>query len=197
MFYENLKNKPIYILVAVIIIIGLVSVIYLAANNNMSQKSNVPPAGNESHISNASAEVAPGDTVSVFYTGTLTNGTVFDSNVGKEPLQFTVGSGEVIQGFDEGVIGMKVNQTKTVTIPANEAYGEVNPEMIISVPISNFGNETLKVGMDVSATSSNGQELQGVVKSFNSTNATIDFNPPLAGQTLIFEIKVVEITQKT
>ena len=68
--------------------------------------------------------MANGDTVDVFYTGTFTNGTVFDSNVGGQPLQFTVGSGQVIPGFDQAVLGMKLKESKTVTIPANDAYGQ-------------------------------------------------------------------------
>jgi peptidylprolyl isomerase len=139
--------------------------------------------------------VAAGDTISVYYTGTLTNGTIFDSNVGKKTLNFTVGSGQLISGFDNGVVGMKINETKTITIPPNQAYGEINPNLIIKVPLTEFGNMTVKVGMSVTQTS-NGQQFQGVVTAINSTTATVDFNPALAGQTLIFKIKVVGIKKK-
>ncbi|MDE1811170.1 MAG: peptidylprolyl isomerase [Candidatus Micrarchaeota archaeon] len=139
---------------------------------------------------NASAQtVAAGDNVSVYYTGTLTNGTVFDSNVGKEPLNFTVGAGEMIKGFDEGVVGMKLNQNKTITIPPAEAYGEVNQSLIVQIPRSQFGNVVVAVGTKVQ--SSQGQV--GTIKAATNTTVTVDFNPELAGQTLIFDVKVVAI----
>ena len=167
------KNKtinPLYIVPVILILI----VIYVVATNQ------------------ASSTVARGDNISVYYTGTLINGTVFDSNVGGTPLNFTVGSGQVITGFDQGVIGMKINEPKTLVIPANDAYGEVNPALILHVPLSKFGNQTVKEGMEVSQ-SSNGQTFVGVVTAVNSTNATLNFNPPLAGKTLIFNITVLEI----
>lgn len=164
--------KPVYALAIIVVIAIIVAVAYMATRGNA-----------------APSVVAVGDNVSVYYTGTLTNGTVFDSNVGKQPLQFTVGSGQLIKGFDQGVIGMKLNETKTITIPANEAYGEVNASQIVTVPRSQLGNGTVTVGMGVST--SGGQ--QGIVKAVNATSVTVDFNSPLAGQTLIFQIKVVSI----
>ncbi len=140
----------------------------------------------------AAPVVANGDNVSVYYTGTFTNGTVFDSNVGGTPINFTVGSGSMIEGFDEGVVGMHVGETKTITVPANEAYGEVNPDLIISFPRSVFGNQTIESGMTVE--SSSGGE-QGTILVVNATNVTVDFNPPLAGQTLVFKITVAGIRE--
>ncbi|MDE1869085.1 MAG: peptidylprolyl isomerase [Candidatus Micrarchaeota archaeon] len=171
---EKRRIRPLYILAPVIAVIAIIAVIYVATN-----------------VSNAQT-VAVGDTISVYYTGTLTNGTVFDSNVGKQPLNFTVGSGQLILGFENGVIGMKLNETKTITIPADEAYGPVNQSLIVQVSRAEFGNATPTVGMRVS--SSNGQ--QATVKAVGTNTVTLDFNPPLAGQTLIFEIKVVGIQKK-
>lgn len=159
-------------LIAIVVIAVAIVVVYLA--------------------SNSSPVVAAGDTINVYYTGTFTNGTVFDSNVGKQPLQFTVGSGQLIQGFDQGVIGMSLNETKTITVPANEAYGEVNPNLIIQVPLQKLGSQNVSVGMHVTDSSGN----EGVITAVNSTNATIDFNSPLAGQTLIFKITVISIQKK-
>ena len=164
--------KQSYIIAAALAVAVLIIVIYLEANN--------PPV------------VAKGDNISVYYTGRLVNGTVFDTNVGKEPLNFTVGAGQMIAGFDQGVIGMKLNQNKTITIPAAQAYGAVNPALIVTVPISQFGNLTPTVGMHVSY-NANGQQMQGTVTEVNKTNATVDFNSPLAGQTLIFTVEVVKI----
>ena len=166
-----------YILIAVIVVIVLVGVVYVVTN------------------SSAAPVVATGDNVSVYYTGTYTNGTVFDSNVGKEPFTFTVGANQVITGFDQAVIGMRLNESKNITLSANEAYGEVNPNMIIKVPLSQFANGTVTVGMNVSE-NQDGQIFEGVVTEVNSTTATVDFNPKLAGKTLLFEIKVVQIQKK-
>jgi peptidylprolyl isomerase len=168
-----LKN-PKYLAAAIAIFIVAVIIIYFMVSSSTQQV------------------VTAGDTVEVYYTGTLTNGTVFDTNVGKQPLEFTVGAGQMIKGFDQGVVGMKLNETKTITIPANEAYGEVNPDLIIQVPLKQFGNQTVSVGMTVTE-ESGGQQYQGQVTAVNSDNATVDFNPPLAGQTLIFTVKLVAI----
>ena len=148
-------------------------------------------------ISGASTPtVANGDTVKVYYTGTFTNGTVFDSNVGQQPLEFKVGAGQVIEGFDQAVIGMKLNETKTVTVPANQAYGEVQQDLIITVPKTEFGNQSIEVGMTVTQESSQGP-VQGRVTAVNATNVTLDFNPLLAGQTLIFKITVAAINNSS
>jgi len=137
----------------------------------------------------ANSVVAAGDTVSVYYTGMFTNGTVFSTNVGSAPFNFTVGAGQVITGFNNAVIGMRVGENKTVTIPPSEAYGEVNQSLIENVPLSLFGNATVKTGMFV--TSPNGQH--GTIIGVSSKNATVDFNPPLAGYTLVFNIKIAAI----
>lgn len=136
--------------------------------------------------------VANGDTVQVFYTGSFTNGTVFDTNVGGQPLQFKVGSGQVISGFDQAVIGMKANETKNVTLSPSEAYGQVNPALIVDVPRTLFGNQSIQVGSIVTTNSSNGP-MQGRVTGLNDTNVTVDFNPQLAGKTLVFRITVASI----
>ncbi len=161
------------IIIAVIAVAAIV--VYLVAGNSGAQT------------------VAVGDTVEVYYTGKFTNGTVFDSNAGKETLNFTVGSGQMISGFDNAVIGMKVGENKTVTLPPDEAYGAVNSNLIIAVPISQFGNQSVKVGMAVTSTSQSGQQAQGVVTAVDSNTATVDFNPPMAGKTLVFTIEVVGI----
>ncbi|MDE1833443.1 MAG: peptidylprolyl isomerase, partial [Candidatus Micrarchaeota archaeon] len=116
-------------------------------------------------------------------------GTVFDSNVGKSPLNFTVGAGEMIKGFEQGVVGMKLNESKTLTLPPDEAYGNVNASLVVQVPKSQFGNSTITVGMRVQSSSG----AVGVIKAVNASDVTVDFNPELAGQTLIFNVKVVAI----
>ncbi len=130
-----------------------------------------------------------GDNVSVYYTGSFTNGTVFGTDFDGTPLNFTIGANEVIPGFNNAVIGMHAGQTKNVTIPEDEAYGPVNQSLIISVPLSVFGNNTVKEGEIVTSTS--GQEA--LVESVNATSAMINLNSPLAGHTLDFEIKLLAI----
>lgn len=170
-----MKIKPLYILIAVIIVAVAAAAVYFVLVAGVGQ-----------------AAAAAGDTVSVYYNGTYTNGTVFDSNFGGQPLNFTVGAGQVIPGFNSAVIGMKVKQTKSVTIPPSEGYGEVNSSLIISVPLSVFGNETAKVGMIVTQQSS-GHQVEGVITAINATDAKVNFNPPLAGKTLDFKIEVLSI----
>ena len=129
------------------------------------------------------------DAIEVFYTGTLDDGTVFDSNVGGAPLKFTVGSGELIKGFDEGVVGMKLNETKKVAIKAEDAYGKKRDELIVEVPKDNFGDAEIKEGMGVRT--EDGHE--GTVISVGEKSVKVDFNPQLAGKDLNFEIKVASI----
>lgn len=132
-------------------------------------------------------QVEKGDKVAVDYTGKLENGTIFDSSSSRGPLEFTAGAGQMIKGFDSSVIGMKINESKTITIPPEDAYGAADPKNIIEVPISNVPNGT-KAGDTLYA---RGQPVR-VIKVTNET-ATIDANHPLAGKTLIFDITVVRI----
>lgn len=170
---KAMKMKPAYIIAVIIVIAVALAVVYLA-------------------IGSSAQVVAVGDNVSVYYTGRLTNGTVFDTNVGKSPLVFTVGSGQLISGFDQGVVGMTLNSNRTLTLPPNEAYGEINQSLFVTVPKSQMGNDIPSLGMSVSTAS--GQ--QGIITAVTANNVTADFNPPLAGQTLIFEIQVVGIKAK-
>lgn len=142
--------------------------------------------------SRGAPKVKKGDTIYIYYTGKLTNGTVFDSNVGGQALQFTVGSGQVISGMDSEVVGMSLGVPKTLVIPYNEAYGAVNPSLVANVPISIFSNTSVMVGERVAGNIS-GKVVQGTVTADNGNYATVNFNPPLAGQTLIFNLTVVKI----
>ncbi len=137
----------------------------------------------------SSQYVRTGDNVSVYYTGSFTNGTVFSSNFGGSLLNFTVGSSGIIPGFSSAVIGMKVGQVKNVTIPMQDAYGPINQSKIIKVPLTEFNSSAIKVGSVV--TTSAGQP--GYVTALNNTTATVDFNSPLAGYTLVFEIEVAAV----
>ena len=131
--------------------------------------------------------VKTGDHVAVHYTGTLDNGTKFDSSLDREPLEFDVGAGQMIKGFDSAVIGMRVGEEKTVRIAAKDAYGEADLTNVIEVP-----KEKVPAGTKGGDTLSAGGRSVKVIKVTNST-VTIDTNHPLAGKALTFMIKLVKI----
>ena len=137
---------------------------------------------------NSTATAADGDTVGVFYTGTLDDGSQFDSNVGGEPLVFVVGEGQVIDGFDSAVLGMAIADTKTVRLEPSEAYGEPNPELIIDLP-SEGAPPDLAVGDQVML--SDGSRVTILV--IGEDTITVDANHPLAGEALTFEITIESI----
>ena len=134
------------------------------------------------------------DTVKVHYTGRLTNGEVFDSSEGRDPLEFTVGAGQMIKGFDAAVNGMGLNEKKTVTIPADEAYGQPNDAMIQEVPKASLPADlNPSVGMQLMASSPDGQQMPVKVVEVTEENIKVDANHPLAGQDLTFDIELVSI----
>jgi len=136
--------------------------------------------------------VASGDTISVEYKGTLQDGTEFDSSEGKQPLEFVAGTGQMIQGFDATVIGMALDEEKTVTIPPEKAYGQYDNTKLVELPKSQFADpDKMVVGLPVHA--SNG--VNGVVTEIKDDSIVVDFNHPLAGKTLTFWIKVVKIVK--
>lgn len=135
-----------------------------------------------------------GDTVKVHYSGRLTDGTTFDSSDGREPLEFKVGNGDVIKGFDDGVEGMAVGDKKTVHISAAEAYGQKEEDRIVNFPRANFPPDMEpEVGMQLNMTNGGGQVIPVVIVDIDGENVTLDANHPLAGQDLIFDIELVDI----
>lgn len=140
------------------------------------------------------AQVKSGDTIKVHYHGKLTSGETFDSSAGREPLEFKVGSGMVIKGFDDGVTGMSVGEKKTIHIPVGEAYGPKNPDMVIPMPKDRFpeGME-IEVGMPLGMSDQNGQQFNVVVTEIREDVVLLDANHPLAGQDLIFDLELMEI----
>lgn len=139
-------------------------------------------------------QVKSGDKIKVHYHGRLTNGETFDKSEGREPLEFEVGSGMVIKGFDDGVTGMAVGDKKTINIPADEAYGPKNPDMIIDMPKDRFPKDMeIEVGMPLSMSDGQGQQFQVVVAEVKEEVVILDANHPLAGEDLIFDLELVEI----
>ena len=140
------------------------------------------------------AEVKAGDTVQLHYTGTLLDGTTFDSSEGRDPLQFQVGSGQIIPGLDVAIPGMKVGDKKVVKIGADDAYGQVNPEMRQAVPREGIPAEIpLEVGVQLQMQTPDGQAMPVTVVDVDEATVTLDANHPLAGKDLQFDIELVKI----
>lgn len=143
------------------------------------------------------AQAALGDTVQVHYTGKLDDGTVFDSSANREPLEFTLGGGQVIPGFETGVLGMAPDEEKTVTIPVAEAYGEARQELIAQFPRDQFPDDFVpEVGQQLQLRQPNGQPIMVCVADVADDTVTLDANHPLAGKALTFELKLVGITPR-
>jgi peptidylprolyl isomerase len=133
-----------------------------------------------------------GDNVQVHYTGTLDDGTVFDSSLGKEPLSFALGSGQVIAGFDEAVLGMAVGESKVVRVPKDKAYGERNEQMVMQVPIEQVPPDLQPApGMRLEMGGAHGEIVRVVVTDITPTHITLDANAPLAGKDLTYEIELI------
>ncbi len=146
-------------------------------------------------MTNKEAGVKKGDKVRVDYTGAFDDGTVFDASEKQgQPLEFEVGSGQVIKGFDDAVVGMKKGEEKKIVIPAKEAYGEVRAELHKKVPRQQLPqDQEPKVGMILAVGLPNGQQFPARIVAVTKDDVTIDLNHPLAGKRLHFKIKVVNV----
>ena len=139
-------------------------------------------------------QVKEGDTVKVHYHGRLTDGTTFDSSEGREPLEFKVGGGMVIKGFDNGVMGMAVGDKRTIEIAVEDAYGPEDPQMIMEFPMDRFPEEMKpEVGMQLNMSNGSGQNFPVVIREINEGTVILDANHPLAGEDLIFDLELMEI----
>ncbi len=140
------------------------------------------------------SQVKSGDKIKVHYTGKLEDGSVFDTSKGREPFEFTVGAGNVIPGFDEGVMGMTEGSVKTITIPPEEAYGQTRDELVATVKKDVFPeNITPEIGQQLQMEQSGGDPINVVISKIEGDMVTLDANHPLAGKTLIFEVELVAI----
>ncbi len=140
------------------------------------------------------SQAKQGDTVKIHYKGTLDDGTEFDSSEGREPLEFELGSGQVIPGFDNAVDGMTVGDSKSVRIESGDAYGERHEQLIQEVPKTALPPEMEpEVGMALQSQAPDGQVMNLVVTAVSETTITVDANHPLAGQALTFDIELVAI----
>ncbi|MCG2588769.1 FKBP-type peptidyl-prolyl cis-trans isomerase [Rhodohalobacter sulfatireducens] len=135
-----------------------------------------------------------GDTVKVHYTGTLENGEVFDTSQEREPLEFQLGQGQLIPGFEKAVIGLSEGDSTKVDIPSDEAYGEVRDDLVINVPKEQLPDDVEpKVGMQLQVNQQNGQPIPVRITEIKDEELILDANHPLAGKNLTFEIELLEV----
>ncbi|RMD97446.1 MAG: peptidylprolyl isomerase [Calditrichaeota bacterium] len=140
------------------------------------------------------AQVKNGDTVKVHYTGKLQDGTVFDSSLDREPLEFTLGEGHLIPGFEQAVLGMNPGDKKTEVIPADLAYGPRRDELVLEVERDRIPPDIKpEVGLQLQMSSQDGRTTTVVISSVNESTVELDANHPLAGKDLVFDIELVEI----
>ncbi|MDR9500967.1 MAG: peptidylprolyl isomerase [Desulfurivibrionaceae bacterium] len=138
--------------------------------------------------------IEAGNKISVHYTGTFEDGEVFDSSKESSPLSFEVGAGQMIQGFDQAVLGMNQGDCKKFTLTPEEAYGPRNEELLIDIPNANFPEDLkLEEGMMLQMTNQDGQPVPATVAEINEESVKMDVNHPMAGKTLIFDIEIVEV----
>ncbi|MBF0327688.1 MAG: peptidylprolyl isomerase [Nitrospirae bacterium] len=152
----------------------------------MSAESQPQSAGADSEV-----KASAGSIVKVHYTGRLDDGSVFDSSREREPLEFTVGAGQMIQGFDKAVNGMSVGESKTVRIPSDEAYGPYKKDLMFELPKAHFPEDTKK-GAAFKLKHPNGNSLDAVVTDITADTVTLNANHSLAGKDLIFDIELLE-----
>lgn len=141
-------------------------------------------------------EVKAGDTVAIHYTGTLDDGTTFDSSRDRDPLEFEVGAGQIIPGLDRALPGMAEGDTKTVAIAPEDAYGHINPDARQAVPRAEIPDHIpLEPGTQLQVETADGQTLPVIVADVTDDIVVLDANHPLAGETLNFEIELVKIAE--
>jgi peptidylprolyl isomerase len=138
-----------------------------------------------------------GDKVKVEYVGSLEDGTIFDSSeMHNEPLEFVVGAGQLIKGFDDAVVGMKIGEEKEIRLPPDEAYGAHNPEFVKDMPRGCFPqDQDIQPGMMFMVALQDGRQIPVRISQVSDDTITVDLNPPLAGKTLVFKIKLLEIAE--
>ena len=136
--------------------------------------------------------ITEGSTVEVHYTGKFTNEEVFDSSEGRDPLQFQIGTGQIIPGFENAIMGKNIGDKVQVTISAEEAYGEVREDLFVQVPLDKLPGE-VEVGQTLQADAGNGQPVTVIVEQVNEDHVVINGNHPLAGKELVFDIEVVDV----
>jgi FKBP-type peptidyl-prolyl cis-trans isomerase SlyD len=137
--------------------------------------------------------ISEGKTVAITYTLTLNNGETVDSNVGEEPLTYTQGEEQLIFGLEQALIGKKAGDTFKVSVPPEDGYGTVSEEALLEVPLEHLPEDARQPGAMLTAVGPEGQELQGLVTGIGEKTATLDFNHPLAGEMLHFDVTILSV----
>ena len=140
------------------------------------------------------AQVKHGDTVKIHYTVKLEDGTIFDTSAKRDPLQFIIGAGQVVSGFEQAIVGMNPSESKTVKVPADKAYGPHREEMVLVVDRNKIPkNLKLELGQELQIPQEDGQKTIVAVTNISESSVTLDANHPLAGKDLTFDIQLIEI----
>jgi FKBP-type peptidyl-prolyl cis-trans isomerase 2 len=140
------------------------------------------------------AQAKHGDTVKVHYTGKLEDGTVFDTSINRDPLQFTIGEGQIIPGFEQAVVGMNPGESKTTKVPADKAYGSHHKEEVLVVDRNQFPVDLKpEIGQKLQIRRTDGQTIVVTVTDVSESSVTLDANHPLAGKDLTFDIQLIEL----
>lgn len=140
------------------------------------------------------AQAISGDTVKVHYTGKLVDGTVFDSSIDREPIQFEIGLGRLIPGFEKGVVGMQPGETKSIYIPTDEAYGQHDEDLVWEVDRNKLPDELEpEVGQQLQSVQGDGVKITVTIMDVSEASVTLDANHPLAGEDLVFDVELIEI----
>jgi len=135
-----------------------------------------------------------GDTAKVHYTGTLEDGRVFDTSKDRDPLEFTVGEGQIIPGFENGLVGMEIGETRNIEVVPDEAYGQRREELVLEIPVGEFPEHiTPEIGLQLQIKQQDGTPFGVVITDVSEEAVILDANHPLAGQTLLFEVELMEI----
>lgn len=134
-----------------------------------------------------------GDKVKVHYKGSLENGTVFDTSEGADPLEFKIGSGQIIEGFEKGIVGMEEGEEKQFTVPADDAYGPRREDLVGQLPREQIGDLEVEVGSVLQLETKEGETFEATVQEVGKDNVTVDLNHPLAGKELNFEVTLVDV----
>ena len=141
--------------------------------------------------------ISDGKTISLEYTLTLEDKKVLDTNVGGDPLNFTQGSHQIIPGLETALEGMKVGESKQVTVNAEQGYGPINPKAVQEVPIDKIPEEARKIGAQLQGKDAQGRMVQARVSEVKEQVVMLDYNHPLAGKTLLFDVKILDIQTAT
>ena len=157
----------------------------------------IPTATQAESPGGSNMSISDGNIVSLEYTLTLDNKEVIDTNVGGAPLTFTQGSHQIIPGLESALEGMKMGESKQVTVEPKDAYGEVDEQRVQEVPLEHIPPDARKVGMQLEGKDPHGRIVRPIIREVKDKVAVLDFNHPLAGKTLYFDVKILDIKAST